>query len=67
MAVHLWRQRELDEYTFVDGFDFNSRELKPVTWTELKSCESKQGAWLPPLSFHTLLLTRCHRAVCRNV
>ena len=31
MAVHLWRQRELGEYTFVDGFDFNSRELKPVT------------------------------------
>lgn len=30
MAVHLWRQRELDESTFVDGFDFNSREPKPV-------------------------------------
>ena len=51
MAVHLWRQRELDESTFVDGFDFNSREPKPECWVELKSCESKQGVWLRLLSF----------------
>ena len=51
MAVHLWRQGELDESTFVDGFDFNSREPKPVVRRGAKELQSKQGARLRLISF----------------